>query len=386
MGTILFVHGTGVRLKDYTRRLDNARKVAAASGIEDNLIECAWGDPLGIQFNGDSLPGPQDPNKLQQEKEDFARWNWLFDDPLFELDKLTIRDKSVAPRSVPMPGVQPEWERLWDEIAAYQPSDELRLLLQRGGLAEYWQDSWSRIVHISPVAREAFEASSHELAEASHALARAAIAQLYVNAVEAGVPGPSRALRDSLFDRLMVDWKQEVYGLSAFFANIFKRAFTNVLRQHRDRFSDAIAMPIGDILLYQSRGQEVREFIRRKIEGANPPVRIVAHSLGGIACVDLLALPNPPQVTHLVTAGSQAPFLYEMGALFALKPPQPLPIGFPPWLNLYDRNDFLSYIANRLWPKVIDVEIESGQPFPDSHSAYFGNEATWLEIGKFIGQ
>jgi hypothetical protein len=386
MRTILFVHGTGVRLKNYTRLLDNAREVAAASGIKDDLIECAWGDPLGIQFNGDSLPGPPDPKKLQEEEEDFARWNWLFDDPLFELDKLTIRDKSVALPSVPMPGVKPEWERLWDEIAAYQPSVELRLLLQRGGLTEFWKESWSKVVHVSPVAREAFQASSHELAEASHALARAVIAQLYVNALEMGVPGPTRALRNSLFDRLILDWKQQVYGLGAFFTNILKRASTSVLRQHRNSFSNAIAMPIGDILLYQSRGEEVRDYIRRKIEGAKSPVTIVAHSLGGIACVDLLALPKPPTVTHLVTAGSQSPLLYEMGALLTLKPPQPLPLGFPPWLNLYDRNDFLSYIANRLWPNVIDVEIESGQPFPDSHSAYFGNEATWREIGKFIAQ
>jgi hypothetical protein len=386
MGSILFVHGTGVRLKGYMQNLDQAKKVAAANGINDDLIECAWGDPLGVEFNGDSLPGPPDPNKLQQEQEDFARWNWLFDDPLFELDKLTIRDRSGTPPFIPMPGTKPEWERLWDEIASYQPSDELRLLLKRGGLAELWNVSWSGVVHTSPIAREAFEASSHELAEASHALARAVIAQLYVNAVDAGVPGPSRFLRNSLFDRLLVDWKQQVYGLGAFFANMLKRVSTSVLRRYRNSFSNAIAMPIGDILLYQSRGHEVREYIRSRIKGLKPPVSIVAHSLGGIACVDLLSEQNPPNVGHLVTVGSQSPLFYEMGALLTLKPPQPLPPAFPPWLNLYDRNDFLSYVANRLWPNVIDIPIESGQPFPDSHSAYFGNEATWREIRNFISQ
>jgi hypothetical protein len=98
----------------------------------------------------------------------------------------------------------------------------------------------------------------------------------------------------------------------------------------------------------------------------------------------LLALPNPPAVSRLVTAGSQSPLLYEIGALFSMKPPKPLPPDFPPWLNLYDRNDFLSYVAHRLWPAVKDVEIESGQPFPDSHSAYFGNDAAWLAIRNFI--
>ncbi len=386
MGTIVFVHGTGVRLKDYTRGLESAKKVADSAGIKDVFVACAWGDPLGIDFKRLSLPDPPTAKKLQEEEEDFAQWNWLFDDPLFELDKLTIRDTSVAAKSIPIPGAQPEWEILWDAIAAYQPSDELRLLLERGGLAEFWKDAWSKIVQVSPIPREAFEASAHELAEASHALARAVIAQLYVSAVEAGVPGPSRALRDSLLERLIVDWKQQVYGLGAFFAKMFKRATTSVLRNHRNGFSDAIALPIGDILLYQSRGEKVRQFIRKKIEDAKPPVTVIAHSLGGIACVDLLALPNPPAVARLVTAGSQSPLLYEIGALFSLKPPQPLPAGFPPWLNLYDRNDFLSYVAQRLWPSVKDVEIESGQPFPDSHSAYFGNETAWQTIRKFIDQ
>ena len=46
----------------------------------------------------------------------------------------------------------------------------------------------------------------------------------------------------------------------------------------------------GDILLYQSRGHDIRAFIEEKLQHAEPPVTIVAHSLGGIACVDLLVL------------------------------------------------------------------------------------------------
>jgi hypothetical protein len=384
MGTIVFVHGTGVRLPAYQRGLETARKVAKACGLQHDFAECVWGDPLGVEFKGDSLPDPPDPKRLAQEEADFAQWNWLLDDPLFELDKLTTRDTSKAARAPAMPGAKPQWLKLWESIAAYEASYDLTQLLERGGLDGLWVDAWKTIVEASPIPRQAFEASAHELAEATHALARALIAQLYVQAIDSGIPGPSMTLRKSLLDRLIVDWKQQVYGLSAFFANMMKRASTRVLRKHRSSLSNAVALPIGDILLYQSRGQTVRDFIRHKIAAATPPVTVVAHSLGGIACVDLLALPNPPQVHRLVTAGSQAPLLYEIGALLSLKAPQPLPQGFPGWLNLYDRNDFLSYVANRCWPAVSDVEIESGQPFPDSHSAYFGNEATWKEIGKFI--
>ena len=165
--------------------------------------------------------------------------------------------------------------------------------------------------------------------------------------------------------------------------NIFKRATTRVLRRHRNQFTDSAALPIGDILLYQSRGDAVREFVRQKVTKSKPPVMLVAHSLGGIACFDLLALPNPPAVAALVTVGSQPALLYEIGALVSLKPPQPLPAGFPPWLNIYDRNDFLSYVTKRLFPTADDLEVNSGQAFPESHGAYFANDEVWRAIRNF---
>jgi len=382
-GTIVFVHGTGVRLKDYRRGFSQARAAAAAAGLAETFVECAWGDPLGVSFVGKSLPDPASAAKLAEEEADFARWSWLYCDPLFELDQLRIRDPGAA-RSIPMPGRKPEWLIQWERIAAYRATDEFALLLARGGLADLWPGVWSRIIDGSPIARGAFEASAHELPEASQALARALVAQLHVAAAGAGFAGPDRVLRTALCERLIADWGQRVYGPGAFFATILKRVATRALRTHREAFSDAAVLPVGDILLYQARGEEVRHFIRRKVESAQPPVTLVAHSLGGIACVDLLALPDPPPVARLVTAGSQAPLLYEIGALYSLQAPRPLPAGFPPWLNLYDRNDFLSYIAGRLWPEVADVEIESGQPFPDSHSAYFGNAAAWSAIRRFL--
>jgi hypothetical protein len=385
MGTIIVVHGTGVRLRDYTKTLDKAREVAKAVGITAVIEPCAWGDPLGIRFEGLSLPDPPDPQKLADEELDFASWSWLFADPLFELEKLTIPSQPNDLNAIPTPGREPEWERLWNSVAAYRPSLELQLLLKRGGLEENWQSAWDEVTQESSPAKAAFEASANELPEVCRALARAVIAQLHVRAVASGVAGPSRMLRDSLLDRLIVDWGQRVYGLSDFFVRLFKRAATRALRAHRVGFSDLAAPAGGDVLLYQTHGEAVRNFIREKIQRARPPVTLVAHSLGGIACVDLLALEKPPAVARLVTMGSQAPLLYELGTLFSLKPPQPLPDSFPSWLNFYDRNDFLSYVGHRLWPgRVTDEPVESGQPFPDSHSAYFGNAQVWEKIMRFL--
>jgi hypothetical protein len=381
-GTILFVHGTGVRLKAYKRSVTGAKELAVAGGITATFVECAWGDPLGVEFEGLSLPDPPTEEQLARDEEDFARWSFLFADPLFELDKLTIRDAGAAVSKDP-PGRMPGWEQLWNKVAAYEPSDELTLLLRRGELRTFWPHAWSNVVKQSPIPKLAFQRSAHELADAAGALARAVVAEIHVVATANGTPGPSRALREMLVARLLSDWDQQVYAKGTFLANLFKRVATRVLRAHRSHFSDMASLPIGDILLYQSRGHEVRSFLQRKIEKAAAPVSVVAHSLGGIACVDLLALPNAPKVARLVTVGSQSPLLYEIGALASLKRPDPLPSSFPPWLNVYDRNDFLSYRANRLFPTAEDFIADSGQPFPDAHSAYFSNEKVWKKIREF---
>ena len=214
-GTIVFVHGTGVRLKDYKRSFDSARDRAAAAGIDAAFVECAWGDPLGIDFKGLSLPDPPTEQQLRAEAEDFARWSWLFDDPMFELDKLTFRDISAIPRKPLAPGRKSPARVLWEQIAAYRPSDELVLLLRRSGLESCWPEAWSHVIK-SDIAQLAFERSAHELPVASGALTRALVAELHVVALSHDRPGPRRAIRDALVLRLLNDWNQVVYAPSGF--------------------------------------------------------------------------------------------------------------------------------------------------------------------------
>lgn len=330
------------------------------------------------------MPGQPLPGALVREQEDFARWSWLFDDPTAELDLLTIRDTS-APKTLERPDVKAPWEELLEKVRAYSPSPELQLLLERGGLLSLWSDAWSQIVML-PITKNAFKQSAFELTEAAHALARAVIAQLHLLAREDHRPGPNRALRTQLFERLVLDWGQRAFGVGSFLADRLKRRATKLFRKHRDDFTQSAVLPLGDILLYQTRGDEVRRFILSKIAIASPPVVLLGHSLGGIACVDLLMGARSSSVSHLITVGSQAPFLYEIGALQSLKPPDPLPSGYPPWLNIYDDNDFLSYIAQYLFSGVLDYPAQSGQPFPDSHSAYFRNQEVWKKIRDFITQ
>jgi len=134
-------------------------------------------------------------------------------------------------------------------------------------------------------------------------------------------------------------------------------------------------------LLYQARGAGIRRVIADTIRTCPDDVVILAHSLGGIACVDLLVKKYHPQVKMVVTVGSQAPLLYEIGALTSLHYGEPLPYWFPPWLNIYDLADFLSYVGAPLFPgRVRDAQVDNGQPFPQAHSAYWTNQKVWDEI------
>jgi hypothetical protein len=87
-----------------------------------------------------------------------------------------------------------------------------------------------------------------------------------------------------------------------------------------------------------------------------------------------------------VTVGSQAPFLYEIGALPSLEPADPLPDHFPQWLNIYDRRDILSYVGAGVLgaDKVTDVQVDNNQPFPQSHSAYWSNDDVWNAIAQVL--
>ena len=160
------------------------------------------------------------------------------------------------------------------------------------------------------------------------------------------------------------------------------------MKRMRGAISDQAYPAAGDILLYQARNDSIRGFIRNEIKQATPPVVLLAHSLGGIACVDLLIKEPIPQVEMLITVGSQAPFFYEIDVLAGLRFGEPLPAHFPRrWLNIYDPRDFLSYVARSVFTgevQIEDIEVDNGHPFPHSHSAYWANRAVWEEITQRI--
>ena len=165
----------------------------------------------------------------------------------------------------------------------------------------------------------------------------------------------------------------------------------HLVRRRRGQITDLSGPIVGDILLYQAKGDGIRRFIRKQIEHARDReerVVLLAHSLGGVACVDLLIEDPSIQIDLLVTVGSQAPLFYELNALSKLSLGDPLPKTFVRrWVNIYDPRDFLGYLARGVFPLapdcstvIIDQAVDNKLAFPDAHLGYWANSQTWERV------
>lgn len=150
----------------------------------------------------------------------------------------------------------------------------------------------------------------------------------------------------------------------------------------------AVSPGVGDILLSQRRGQQILDLLKTEIGKIEGDVHVIGHSLGGIFLVNILSASNrPPNVKKLITVASQSPFFFACDAMETLRPGRPLGPLFTPWLNIFDRNDFLSFCAARTFagvPNITDFEVSSGVPFPDSHGAYWRMKKVYERISDFL--
>jgi hypothetical protein len=149
------------------------------------------------------------------------------------------------------------------------------------------------------------------------------------------------------------------------------------LAKHRTAMMQANIAVAADILFYQRHSAEISQHVRGEIRALAPPRLLLGHSLGGIILVDTLfgADAVPIDVDLLVTFGSQAPLL---AALEAFGPVRP---GGIPWLNIWTRFDFVSFLAAGLWPgAVTDFEIPSTIGFPQAHGTYYDSPEFYAAI------
>jgi hypothetical protein len=391
MATLIFVHGTGVRdeppEQSYTATCEIIAGALGTTLPEWKLARCYWGDSHGVRLReGASVPGyaaARSVEAVSDEDEELALWELLYADPGYELRLLAGRGGEAE--ELP-PNQTPAWQRLEQELERFQPSERLRELIAQGHLGAVWGEAFRTVLE-DPILSEALLSSGGADADAPPIIARAVVAQAVVFAELQGVPPPGGEVRDALAAQFVQELGASYRSIAGFLVSPLKglalRLATRKLRRKRGAFSDAASPVAGDILFYQTRGDGLRGFIREQIVKAEAPCALLAHSLGGIACVDLLAR-EELLVTRLITVGSQAPLLYEMDCLTSLRYGERLRANFPPWLNVYDPNDFLSYLGAQVFPgRVEDFEVRSRQPFPQAHSAYWSLPEFWKKVAEF---
>jgi len=395
MPEILFVHGTGVRKDSYVQTLAVVRKQADGLLGGAKVRSCLWGEPLGARLNamGASIPTyremqEQKPSTSEAERVEQAAWQMLGEDLLFE-----IRILEYLPANSPVLGPfdSPTGEVSLELLQNLKPQPALVALLQEKSLEGYWNSALEALAN-NPELSRILRSVNREPLEISRALARALVAGILSAAAEDDHASISLATREQLVDLLVPDLGGRPLAPFDFISKplfgLAKRKMTDQARRKRRAISDAAFPGAGDIVLYQARGEKIRGFIRDRILEAEDDVVVMAHSLGGIATVDLLIQEDlSHRVKGLVTLGSQAPFLYEINALTSLPYGKPLPGYFPKhWLNIWDPNDFLSYIGAGVFgaQAVKDFRVESGLAFPESHSAYWDQPEVWAEIQRFF--
>ncbi|UQX03693.1 hypothetical protein [Streptomyces sp. RerS4] len=432
----LFVHGTGVRRERHDKLFAVVREQLTGRFPDASVESCFWGERFGatLSAGGGSVPGL----KAADTDTDTAEWGLLLVDPLCELrvlaeagwntdraaeDVYAAQDPygaqdpyraqgPYADDPFAMPGVRPAGvrvlellERLAEAPSAEPgdtppdaPGDELRALLGGTGLATAFPAALEATARSTEAARAADRATDDPQArELAAALARAVTAGALAATVEDAVC--TAAERDRLVEllttRLGGDARVPGARAAAFLGRLALRVTAQpLLNARRGPLTVGATPALGDILRYQARGSDLRAFLRARITAEAGPTVLIGHSLGGIALVDLLALAAArgepvPGAALLVTVGSQAPYLYELGALTGLAPGSVLPYGFPRWLNVYDRQDLLSYLAEPVFPgdpRVTDHELAGRQPFPASHSAYWKQPALYERIERAVNE
>lgn len=386
MTTVIFVHGTGIREREYNETFEVIEQKIHAQRPDIKVAPCLWG-ALGAKFNENRASVPLEDATLAlspgEEDAEIVLWEQLYRDPLYEL-----RLFSLLPIESGNPFGEQPGDILQSRVASFTLTSELEANLQEAGIAEVFEEAREATIHSEPYHRALLTVPESDLSEYYIPIVRAIVAQaMFISEQQEKFPPilTDAQLRDDVVELLTLALGDAELGLGDWFlkplVELAQRGGTNYIRGNRLELTDKISPMPGDILLYLTRGEKIREFIKQQIEEAEPPVVLIAHSLGGIACVDLLVQQQLSQVELLVTVGSQAPFLYEINALHSLEYGQLLPEHFPEWLNIYDLRDFLSYVGKNIFPdRVQDVRVDSRQPFPRSHGAYWTNAKTWEAI------
>lgn len=402
--TVVFIHGTGVRnvsgaiaqiRRGVSEELgwDTARVLAVEWGTAVGANDLSIKPALPSKYTGRGVgDSPADGD------EQSAIWELLMADPYAELRIMAVSQQpGGSANDVLNPTAAPLSVDITERVKAIDVNQDA--LSQSGINPDVLAAARDRLVNDAVLGQAAD--AGFDISELASAAARALVAdslQQYLNptAPDATSTQPDGEASEprSLYDADSRDDAVEALARTiapeitrSVITDLGKRAIANIATRvgvhTRSWYMNLFSDFLRDVARYLSHGEEVRNYIADQLRQPDigSPLIVLAHSLGGIAAVDLLSDQTvmqghtPLPVDLLVTVGSQAPYLYLLDSLHKLSPKSPgKPPPFEPWLNIYNPEDLLSFCAGPVFPnsaRIQDRVVDSGVPFPMSHSAYW---------------
>jgi hypothetical protein len=406
--TLFFVHGTGGRDVSGTVTQIERGVAKVLNWSPKQVIPIEWGKHVAPKerdiravlpphytrgIEGADIAGDDD-----VDRDDVSLWEVLLADPTAELKTLTFHDPdSISPDADDVnifnPALSPPGQSLEEALRDLKVAGEV--LENAGVTPKQLSDAGERLADSGAVADAAARIDIPNTNELAEQVARSVVAFVLQTAMLAPIPDTNAlydvGARDALVQAVTLSLAPagaQARGVTdkakGFIVDL---AFKMATKKRVDFMTSANGF-LRDIAFYIQRGDEVRDYIAKQLRQhpGEGPVILLGHSLGGIACVDLLADPavmsgaDPLRVDLLVTVGSQAPYLFQLDALYSLRPDDAA-VPFQPWLNIYDEEDLLSFCAQRVFnfpgARIFDEQVDTGVPFSLSHSAYWNVDRVW---------
>lgn len=405
---LIFVHGTTVR--DVSSSMAEIRKRSSKIlGLGDSdVVAAEWGREVGPPPLDIRLALPPEYSTRDAVDDQSSRdpsegelWELLMADPSIELRLLAV-ERSSGEDAFSVAG-QPPSDAITEKLREYSPPTEQ---LATAGFSQEEFDDARKAVLDDPAAVEAIAtATEPTISELVNALAHSLVARMLRKAGTAG-PGlddddtgaelppaaVDAAVRTALVDAVIEDLGASTRGVGDLLKKVGGSLATRVAVSKRTDFMGPMTHFLHDVTFYIAHGADIREVITRHITAApgDGPIVVLAHSLGGIAAVDLLSDQAAPRVDLLVTVGTQASLLYLMDSLQLLRPSEQQKYRPKvPWLNIYNREDLLSFCAEKVFPGVPGIKdhaVDAKVPFPASHSAYWAVDDVYRQINQAINE
>lgn len=402
MVSMVFVHGTGVYRERYESVIAQMEQTIAMLELDLSIVPCFWASLLSqhrrqgervLPAARSALPSlPLLPHESQATRQ---LWAILLDDPFFEIRLLAsypVTTQSTRRRAGLWLDQQLRGLRFADLLKRSTEQLKLAAALERARGQLIAHPAYHQMLTVNP-----------ECAEVRAAICRALIALVLRGSTTISASTSTFTLSEQ--GRLLADGRvtlvalinQALSNTGGVLARLFaprelplamnveavlRELASEYLERHRSsQLGQRLHAFVGDIMWYAVHGQRLRAFIRDCVLRAPPPVLLLAHSFGAVPVLDLLIAEELP-IALLVTAGTQVPFLYAVDALPLLRAGQPLPAHFPDiWVNLYNRRDLLSYLAEPVFPgRAEDVEIHANAPLPLAHQVYWRDPEGWMAI------